>query len=45
MPTGQGIQYSNVNFTNPVRLMGLSTAVAVLFTGAGAALFRRKNLK
>lgn len=45
MPTGQGIQYSNVNFTNPLRLMGLSAAVAVLFTGAGAALFRRKNLK
>ena len=45
MPTGQGIQYSNVNFTNPLRLMGLSAAVAVLFTGAGAALFQRKDLK
>ncbi len=45
MPTGQGIQYSNVNFTDPVRLMGLSSALFVLFTGAGAALFRRKDLK
>lgn len=45
IPMGQGIQYSNVNFTDPARLMGLAAAVAVLFTAAGAALFRRKDLK
>ena len=45
MPTGQGIQYSNVNFTNPSRLMGLAAVIFAAFTGAGAALFQRKDLK
>jgi len=31
--------------SDPVRLMGLAAAVCVVFTGAGAALFRRKDLK
>ena len=45
LPTGQSIQYSNVNFTDPVRLVGLAAAVCAAFTGAGAVLFWRKDLK
>lgn len=45
LPTGQSIQYCSLQFTNPARLMGLSAAVTAVFTGAGAALFRRKDLK
>lgn len=45
LPTGQAVQYSALTFTDPVRLMVMSLALLVLFTGAGAALFRRKDLK
>lgn len=45
LPTGQSLQYTMLNFTDPARLMGLAAAVTVVFTGAGAALFRRKDLK
>ncbi len=45
LPTGQSLQYTMLSFTDPVRLMGLSAAAAALFTGAGAALFKRKDLK
>lgn len=45
LPTGQSIQYTMLSFTDPVRLMGLAAAVTAVFTGAGAALFRRKDLK
>ena len=45
LPTWQSIQYSNVNFTDPVRLMELAAAVCAAFTGAGAMLFWRKDLK
>lgn len=45
IPTGQSIQYCSLQFTDPVRLMGLAAAVTAVFTGAGAALFRRKDLK
>ena len=45
LPSGQSIQYCSLVLSNPVRLMGLAAAVCVVFTGAGAALFRRKDLK
>lgn len=45
MPTGQSLQYTMLNFAAPARLMGLALAVCVVFTAAGAALFRRKDLK
>ena len=45
LPTGQAVQYCSLLFTAPARLMGLAAAVTALFTGAGAALFRRKDLK
>ncbi|MDE6280799.1 MAG: ABC transporter permease [Oscillospiraceae bacterium] len=45
LPTGQSLQYTTLNFTNPLRLMGLSAAVAAVFSAAGAALFRKKDLK
>ena len=45
LPTGQSIQYNGLIFTDPVRLMVMSLALFVGFSGAGAALFRRKDLK
>ena len=45
LPTGQSLQYTMLNFTEPGKLMGLSGLVCAVFTGAGAALFRRKDLK
>lgn len=45
LPSGQSVQYCSLVLSNPVRLMGLSAAVAVLFSGVGAALFKRKDLK
>lgn len=45
LPTAQGIQYSIQTFTDPARLMVLSLALFAGFTGAGVALFRKKDLK
>lgn len=45
LPTGQSLQYTMLNFTDPARLMGLAAAVCAAFTAAGAALFKRKDLK
>lgn len=45
LPTGQSIQYSLQAVTNPVRLLLCSLGVTAVFTGAGAALFWRKDLK
>lgn len=45
LPTGQSLQYTMLGFTDPVKLMALSAAVCAAFTAAGAALFRRKDLK
>ena len=45
LPSGQSIQYCSLVLSDPVRLMGLAAAVCAVFTGAGAALFKRKDLK
>lgn len=45
LPAGQSIQYTGLFFTDPVRLMGLAAAVTAVFSAAGAALFRKKDLK
>lgn len=45
LPTGQALQYTMLSFTDPVKLMALSAAVCAAFTAAGAALFRKKDLK
>lgn len=45
LPSGQSVQYCSLQFGDPVRLMGLAAAVTAVFTGAGIALFRRKDLK
>lgn len=45
LPTGQSLQYGMLSFTAPVKLMALSAALAVMFTGIGAILFKRKDLK
>lgn len=45
LPTGQGVQYNIGAVAYPVRLLVCSLGLTALFTGAGAALFRRKDLK
>lgn len=45
LPTGQSVQYSVQAVTNPARLLLCSLGVAAVFTGAGTALFRKKDLK
>ncbi|MDE6590384.1 MAG: ABC transporter permease [Oscillospiraceae bacterium] len=45
LPTGQGTQYSVQAVAHPVRLILCSLGVTAVFTGAGAVLFRRKDLK
>ena len=45
LPSGQSVQYCSLQISSPARLMGLSAAVAAASTGAGIALFRRKDLR
>ena len=45
LPTGQSLQYAMLSFTNPAKLMGLAAAVCAVFSAAGAALFRKKDLR
>lgn len=45
LPYGQAMQYMTFSATHPERLPLYSLAVAVLSTGAGVLLFRRKDLK
>lgn len=45
LPSGQSVQYCSLQISDPVKLMALSAGVTAVFTAAGAALFRRKDLK
>ena len=45
LPTGQASQYTMMEAQRPARLALCAAAVCAMFTGAGAALFRRKDLK
>ena len=45
LPTGQSLQYMRAEAAHAERLPLYSLAVTALSTGAGAALFRRKDLK
>lgn len=45
LPYGQALQYMTFTAAHPERLPLYSLAVAALSTGAGIALFRRKDLK
>lgn len=45
LPTAQGIQYSVQEVINPARLLLCSLGLTTVFTGAGIALFQRKDLK
>lgn len=45
LPTGQGVQYSVGQVFNPPRLILCSLGLTAVFSGAGAALFRKKDLK
>lgn len=45
LPTGQSLQYMRADVAHPIRLPLYSLAVAAAFSAAGAALFRKKDLK
>ena len=45
IPTAQGLQISGFAAERPLRIAGLSGAVIVLTTAAGALVFGKKNLK
>lgn len=45
LPTGQGVQYSINAVTDPVRLLLCALGLSAVCTAAGAALFRKKDLK
>lgn len=45
IPTGQGLQISSFEVERPLRIAGLSGAIAVVTTAAGAWIFGKKNLK
>lgn len=45
LPTGQGIQMSELEASHPLLLPAYSLFIAFAATGAGLALFRRKDLK
>ena len=45
LPSGQSVQYCSLQISDPARLMGLAAAVTAVFSAAGAALFRKKDLR
>ena len=45
IPTGQAVEYYIIEFAHPVRMMLCALGITAVSTGAGLALFRRKNLK
>lgn len=45
IPTGQESQYYTLEYAHPVRMMLCALGITAVSTGAGLALFRRKDLK
>ena len=45
LPTGQSVQYVNMEAANPMLLMAYSAGVTVVVTTVGIFLFRKKDLR
>ena len=45
IPTGQAVKYDILEFTHPLRMMLCALGITAVSTGAGLALFQRKDLK
>lgn len=45
LPTGQSVQYVNMEASNPMLLMAYSAGVTVVVTAVGIFLFRKKDLR
>lgn len=45
LPTGQSTQYFMLEFAHPLRMILCALGITAVSTGAGLALFRRKDLK
>ena len=45
IPTGQAVQYYIIEFAHPLRMILCALGITAVSTGAGLALFQRKDLK